>query len=214
MFILFFLMQGWLMSQNNYPKYDFRSPVGFPVLLSGSFGEVRKNHFHSGIDIRTDGESGKPVYAISDGYVSRINISAVGFGKAIYITHPNGYTSVYGHLSRFNNVIGSWIKNRQYQKESFEIDITAEPDVLPVRKGEIIAYSGNSGSSAGPHVHFEIRDTPTQETINPLLFGIPVRDNIPPVISNIKIYPLNENSLVNFSNNAIILPFRCIILTR
>jgi murein DD-endopeptidase MepM/ murein hydrolase activator NlpD len=160
--------------QGNYPKNYFRPPVDFRILLAGSFGEIRKNHFHSGIDIRTDGVEGKPVYAVADGYVSRINISSTGFGNALYINHPNGYTSVYGHLQRYNSVIGGWIRAQQYKRESFEIDITVEPGVLNVKKGDIVALSGNSGASGGPHLHFELRDTPSQETINPLLFGFQV----------------------------------------
>ena len=188
-------------AQSKYPKNYFRSPVDFGIFLSGSFGEVRKNHFHSGIDIRTEGVSGKPVRAVADGYVQRINISPTGFGKALYIVHPNGFTSVYGHLERFNPKIGAWTMAEQYRQESFALDISVQPGVLPVKKGDIIAYSGNSGSSGGPHLHFEIRDAATQETINPLLFGFIVKDNVPPKIYSIRIYPFGENSLVNFSDN-------------
>ena len=187
-------------AQKTYPKNYFRSPVDYGITLSGSFGEVRKNHFHSGLDIRTGGVTGKPVYAIADGYVQRIFVSPAGFGKALYVVHPNGYTSVYGHLDRFNSRIGKWVKAEQYKKESFEMDITVAPGVLQVKKGEVIAYSGNSGSSGGPHLHFEIRDGGTQEIINPQLFGIPVKDLIPPVIYSVKIFPYGENSLVNYSN--------------
>ncbi len=185
-----------------YPKNYFRSPVDFRILLAGSFGEVRKNHFHSGIDIRTEGVEGKPVYAIADGYVSRINISSTGFGNALYLNHPNGYTSVYGHLQRYNSTIGAWIKAQQYKKESFEMDIPLEPGVLKVKKGDVIAFTGNSGASGGPHLHFEIRDAATQETINPLLFGFQVKDDVPPVISAIRIYPADENGLVDDRNSA------------
>jgi murein DD-endopeptidase MepM/ murein hydrolase activator NlpD len=201
LFLFFLIVFSWeAHSQSKYPKNYFQSPVDFGISLSGSFGEVRKNHFHSGIDIRTEGVTGKPVRAIADGYVQRIFISPAGFGKALYVLHPNGFTSVYGHLDRFNSRIGNWIKAEQYKKESFEMDISIQPGVLPVKKGDIIAYSGNSGSSGGPHLHFEIRDGGTQEIINPLLFGISVKDLIPPKIYSVKIYPLGDNSLVNFSN--------------
>jgi murein DD-endopeptidase MepM/ murein hydrolase activator NlpD len=204
MLLLGVFMCSWIGdSQSKYPKNYFRSPVDFGIFLSGSFGEVRKNHFHSGIDIRTEGVSGKPVYAIADGYIQRINISPVGFGKALYIVHPNGYTSVYGHLDRFNPKIGAYTKAEQYRQESFSLDISVQPGVLPVKKGDIIAYSGNSGSSGGPHLHFEIRDTGTQETINPLLFGFSLKDVVSPRITSVRIYPIGENSMVNFADHPV-----------
>jgi len=199
------LMSGSSKAQSRYPKNYFRSPVDFPILLAGGFGDVRQNHFHSGIDIRTGGEEGKPVYAIADGYISRINISSSGFGKALYITHPNGFTSVYGHLKKLHGVIGNWIREQQYKKESFEIDTPVDPGVLRVKKGDIIAYSGNTGLSEGPHLHFEIRDAATQEIINPMLFGLPFRDSAPPKIYNVRIYPFDENSKVNFTGNPVTL---------
>ena len=202
MILLFIFVFSWNANpQSPYPKNYFRSPVDFGIFLSGSFGEVRKNHFHSGIDIRTEGATGKPVRAVADGYVQRINVSPVGFGKALYIVHPNGFTSVYGHLDRFNSKIGAWSRAEQYKQESFALDISLQPGVLPVKKGDIIAYSGNSGSSGGPHLHFEIRDAGTQETINPLLFGLSVKDMVPPKIYSIRIYPFDDNGLVNFADN-------------
>lgn len=202
---LFFLLLAFplLLFSQSYPKNYFRSPVDYSISLAGSFAEVRKNHFHSGIDIRTDGVTGKPIRAVADGYVSRVFISSGGFGKALYVTHPNGYTSVYGHLQGFNGAIGTWVKNQQYKKESFDLDITVEPGILVVKKGELIAYSGNSGSSGGPHLHFELRDAATQEVINPLLFGLPMTDVVPPRIYRLKVYPFGENSLVNQTTNPI-----------
>ncbi len=188
-------------AQSRYPKNYFRSPIDFPITLAGGFADIRKNHYHSGIDIRTGGEEGKPVYAIADGTISRINISSTGFGKAIYITHPNGFTSVYGHLKKLNGAIGNWIREQQYRKESFEIDTPVDHGVLKVKKGDVIAYSGNTGLSEGPHLHFEIRDAATQEIIDPLLFGLSFRDSAPPKIYNVRIYPFDENSMVNFSGN-------------
>jgi hypothetical protein len=195
-----------LAGQNHYPRNYFRSPVNFPVSLSGSFGEIRKNHFHSGIDIRTQGVQGKPVYAVADGYISRINISPGGFGKALYLTHPNGYTSVYGHLKSCAGAIGTWIKTQQYKQESFVLDTSVPVGILKVKKGDIIAYSGNSGSSAGPHLHFEIRDSENQDVIDPLLFGFVAADGSPPKISYLKIYPHDENALVNRKNEPLMIP--------
>jgi murein DD-endopeptidase MepM/ murein hydrolase activator NlpD len=192
-------------SQSRYPTNYFRSPIDFPILLAGGFGDVRQNHFHSGIDIRTGGEEGKPVYAVADGFVSRINISSTGFGKALYITHPNGYTTVYGHLKKLNGAIGRWIREQQYKRESFEIDTPVDPGVLKVKKGDIIAYSGNTGLSEGPHLHFEIRDAASQEIINPFLFGLPFNDSSPPKIYNVRIYPFDENSRVDYSGNPLTL---------
>ncbi|MDP1621518.1 MAG: M23 family metallopeptidase [Bacteroidales bacterium] len=194
------------MSQKQYPKDYFRSPVGFPITLSGSFGEIRRNHFHSGIDIRTGGVEGKPVYAIADGYVSRVNVSPSGFGKALYINHPNGYTSLYGHLRNYAGGIGSWVKTQQYKKESFAMDTEVPEGTLKVKKGDLIAYSGNSGSSGGPHLHFEIRDTKSQEIIDPLDFGLMKSDGIPPIITHVKIFPIGENSMVNFADKAVLFP--------
>ena len=173
------------------------------LLLSGTFGEIRANHFHSGIDIKTGGVEGAAVYAIADGYVSRIKVSAFGYGKAIYVTHPNGYVSVYGHLNRYNKTIGDYVRSEQYRQENFEIELFPAEGTLPVRKGEIIAYSGNSGSSGGPHLHFEIRDGATQKIINPLLFGYEVKDIYKPKITSIKIYPEDASSRVNGSGKSI-----------
>ena len=192
--------------QTKYPQTYFRSPVGYTFTLSGSYGEVRKNHFHSGIDIRTDGAIGKPVYAVADGYVSRINISPYGFGKAIYIQHPGGYTTVYGHLNAYAGEIATWARNQQYKNESFPLDTEVPKDVLKVKKGDIIAYSGNSGASGGPHLHFEIRDGATQEPLDPLAFGIKWADNTDPRITWIRIIPWGFNSMVNFTEKPAMLP--------
>jgi murein DD-endopeptidase MepM/ murein hydrolase activator NlpD len=182
-----------IFSENKYPLVDFRPPLDItPPSLAGSFGELRANHFHSGIDIRTNQRQGYPVYAIADGYIARIRVQNSGFGNALYINHPNGYTSVYGHLQRYNGKIASVAKSYQYEKKSFEIDEAPGADLIPVHKGDIIAYSGNTGSSGGPHLHFEIRDTKTEATINPQLFGIEIPDRIPPAISGLYVYKLNN----------------------
>lgn len=146
----------------------FVSPLDIPLLLSANFGELRANHFHSGLDFKTQGRTGLKVYAADEGYISRIAISPWGYGKALYITHPSGYTTVYAHLQSFAPFITDTIQALQYAKESFAIDTTFAPGAIPVDKGMYIARSGNSGSSGGPHLHFEIRHTESESPINPL----------------------------------------------
>ncbi len=187
-------------SNNTYPLTDFRSPLDIePPALAGSFGELRANHFHSGIDFRTNQRIGYPVYAPADGFISRLRVQNSGFGLALYINHPNGYTTVYGHLSRFNPKIAQIVKNIQYKKQSYEIDEFPTADLIPVRKGEVIAYTGNTGSSGGPHLHFEIRDSKTEATINPQLLGISIPDDIPPVIHAMYVYRLNGKPFNEFT---------------
>ena len=189
-----------LISNSKYPLVDFRPPLDItPPALAGSFGELRANHFHSGIDLRTNQREGYPVYAVADGYVSRIRIQSSGFGNALYINHPNGYTTVYGHLQRYNAKLSARAKAIQYEKKSFDIDEFPAADLIPVYKGEIIAYSGNTGSSGGPHLHFEIRDTKTEATINPQLFGIEVPDQVKPVISAMYAYRLDNQPFSEFT---------------
>lgn len=179
----------------------YTDPLKIPLLLSASFAELRANHFHSGIDIKTQGTIGLPVYAVADGYVSRIAVSPSGFGNALYINHPNGTTSVYGHLDRFSPEITKYIRNLQYEKESFRIDVQVPAEVFPVKQGEEIAKSGNTGSSGGPHLHFEIRDTKTEEPLNPLDLGFSVTDNTPPKIFSLLVVPLSDTSHVDFQSN-------------
>jgi hypothetical protein len=187
-------------AQNNYPKDDFIPPVDFEMALSGTFGELRNNHFHSGIDIKTWGVQGKPVYAVADGFVSRIKISPGGFGKAIYIEHPNGYTSVYAHCRNFTDAIDSYVKNEQYKQESFGVNLFPDKEMFPVKQGEVVAHSGNTGGSMGPHLHFEIRETKGQVPVNPLLFEFPVKDYIRPKIARLMIYPYGKLSLIEGKN--------------
>jgi hypothetical protein len=194
-------------SQKSYPQDYFRPPVNFRLLLAGTFGELRDNHFHSGIDIKTNGVEGAAVYAVADGYVSRIKVSGYGFGKVIYMTHANGYVSVYGHLSRFNDTIGNYVRKEQYRSENFEAELFPAAGAFPVKKGQIIAYSGNSGSSGGPHLHFEMRDAGSEKPINPLLFGYDVKDTFKPTISSIKIYWEDNHSGVNGS----VMPVRFLV---
>ncbi|WP_295720927.1 M23 family metallopeptidase [Mucilaginibacter sp.] len=177
-----------------YPQNYFRYPLDLkPPTTAGSFGELRPAHFHSGLDFKTNQRTGYPVYAVNDGYISRVRVQFGGFGRAIYITHPNGYTTVYGHLQSFTPAVAALVKAYQYEHQTFEADFKLLPTQVPVCKDEVVAISGNAGASAGPHVHFEIRDTQTEETINPQLFGLTIPDKIPPSISSIGIYHLNGN---------------------
>lgn len=186
--MLFLLLcNGFAISAQTYPTKDFVPPLNIPLYLAGVFGECRATHFHAGIDIKTNQVEGLPVFSIGDGYVSRIKISAFGYGNALYITHTNGYTSVYGHLQSFREDIAKYVKAKQFEQQTFEIDIALEPNEIPCRKGEQVAKSGNTGGSSGPHLHFEIRDK-EENTINPQLFGIKIIDNIAPSVSGLAIY--------------------------
>ena len=167
-------------------------PVNIPIKLSGNFGELRSSGFHSGIDIKTLGREGVEIKSIDNGYVSRISISLSGFGKAIYITHPNGFTSVYAHLSRFNDDIEKLIQALQYQKKSFVINKFFKSDEIIIEKNNIIGYSGNTGSSFGPHLHFEIRKSSENLPINPLSFGYPIEDTIPPSLRGLFLYKIGD----------------------
>lgn len=192
-------------AQTNYPQDYFRSPLDIPIELSGCFGELRPNHFHSGFDIKTQKREGLNIYAVADGYVSRIKIATYGYGKAIYITHPNGYTSLYGHLSSAVGNIEKFIKDYQYKEKSFEVEIFLKPTDLPVKKGEIVALSGNTGGSGGPHLHFEFRDSKTDNIFNPMLFGFNqyIKDSKKPTINGLYVYPIDEKSIVNQSNKTV-----------
>ena len=201
LFIIQFLISiGFSQTLEQYPKDYFRSPLDIPLLLSGNFGELRNNHFHSGLDIKTQGIEGQKVYAVADGFVSRIRIMPIGYGKIIYITHPNGYTSAYAHLQQFKGELAKEVKRYQYANETFEMDYYPPDTALVVKKGDVIALSGNSGSSGGPHLHFEIRETVSEYAVNPLLFGFDIKDDVKPVIKSISVFPLNDTSYVNNRN--------------
>lgn len=197
--ILFFPLFSY--SQTSYPKDYFVSPLDIPLQLSGNFGELRPNHFHSGFDFKTLQREGLNVKAAAEGYVSRIKISESGYGKAIYITHPNGFTTVYGHLQSGYGKIEKKIKELQYKSQSYEIDVLLEPNELIVEKAEQIAISGNTGGSDGPHLHFEIRDTQSEKIINPLFFGFDtvIVDTKQPNVTSLIVYPLTDSTKVNQS---------------
>ncbi|WP_313581278.1 M23 family metallopeptidase [Chishuiella sp.] len=185
-----------------YPKNAFQNPLEINNYLAANFGELRTNHFHSGLDIKTQQREGLKVKAIGDGYISRINISPTGYGNALYIDHPNGYTSVYAHLREFSPEIQEYIRKQQYAHETFKIDVYPKPEDFPIKSGDTIALSGNSGGSGGPHLHFEIRDTKSEEPINPFYFGFDIPDNRKPSILSLYAYPIYGN--VNEKTNRIL----------
>lgn len=185
----------------NLPQDYFHHPLDIDLLLSGTFGELRSNHFHSGLDIKTNQRTGASVHAAASGYVSRIKIEHYGYGKALYITHPNGYVTVYAHLQKFSPRIEEYLKAKQYSKESYEIQLYPGDLELRVDQDEIVAYSGNTGGSGGPHLHFEIRDSAARP-MNPMLFGIDIPDSKAPLVKQVKAYPLTPESTINGKNGA------------
>ena len=200
--IVFVLLMQKAHAQQSFPADYFRPPLDIPMYLSGTFGELRSNHFHAGIDIKTQGVEGLKVYAVADGYVSRVKVGLGGYGNALYITHPNGYISVYGHLKKFNKAITQYVRKNQYKRKSFTVDLYPDKGLLKVKKGDVIALSGNTGGSLGPHLHFELRDAANQHPINPLLFkSIKISDDKSPVIAGLVVYPMGDSSCVNNLND-------------
>lgn len=187
---------------NNVPDQYFDDPLKIPMILSGSFGELRSNHFHSGLDIKTQQKEGIPIYAPADGVVTRIKVAHYGYGKALYISHPNGYSTVYAHLQRYAGPIQEYVKASQYARESYEVELFPESGKLVVNRGDIIGYTGNSGSSGGPHLHFEIRDS-NSRPMNPLLFGIEIPDSKKPLVNTVFAYPIGDNAHVDQSQNPV-----------
>ncbi len=201
--VILLFISASVFAQKKYPKDAFRSPLDIPLLLSGTFGELRSNHFHSGIDIKTQQREGVSIFSIGDGYISRIKVSPWGFGKALYITHPNGYyTSVYAHLKKFSPEIEAYIKKLQYKRETYNLEVYPKINQFKVTKSELIAYSGNTGSSGGPHLHFEIRDA-SQRPTNPLFFGMDVIDTQIPTVRGLYGYSMNNDTQINQINTPV-----------
>ena len=173
---------GFLLTLNiaNAQKFEPSAPLDIPLILSGTFAELRGNHFHGGIDIKTQGRSGLKVSAVADGYVSRISVSPYGYGNALYLRHPEGYTTVYGHLNAFYPELEQWIEEQLRDRSKNNGNLYPNANQFPVSRGQLVAFSGNTGGSFGPHLHFEIRDTKTEEPLNPLEFGIQVKDTRKP----------------------------------
>ncbi len=181
-------------AQDPYPSKNFSSPIENKLVVSSNFGKIRSNHFHAGFDINTKLKSGMNIYAVADGYISRVNISEKGYGKAIYITHPNGNVSVYAHLSQFEERVSKWVYQQQHLNQRFNLDMDFEQGRFPVKKGYLVGKSGNTGLSFGAHLHFEIRDELTEEIINPLLFGYNIYDTGDPVINALYFYYFYKDS--------------------
>ncbi|HSW67088.1 MAG TPA: M23 family metallopeptidase, partial [Bacteroidales bacterium] len=198
--ILWFIFFVPVQTNNNHnvlTRGYFRPPLDGRLALSGSFGEIRTGHFHSGLDFRTGGVEGRKIFASAAGNIVRVRVSPVGFGKALYIEHENGFTTVYAHLRDFIPEIRQYVINEQYRRKSFEVDLYPETGLFRVMKGDLIGWSGNSGSSGGPHLHFEIRQTDGQIPLNPINFGIPVKDEVAPVFQSLMIYPEDDFSSIN-----------------
>lgn len=201
--IIFLLIIFSIFANNTTAQYNYRSPLDIPLVLSANFGELRAHHFHSGIDFKTQGTVNKNVYAIEDGYISRIGVNAGGYGLVLYIDHPNGQTSVYAHLNSFAPKIAKFVKEEQYKNELYTIDVSnLDSTLLPIKRGELIALSGNTGSSGGPHVHFEIRDTKTETPLDPLPYYMDkITDQVKPEIKGLAVYPYSGHGVVNVSSN-------------
>ncbi len=202
LFRIFFIISLIISSLSDTPvdRKLFISPVRIPLLLSANFGELRIDHYHSGIDVKTQGVTGHEVQAASDGYVYRITVSPSGFGRALYLRHSSGYSTVYGHLESFSPEIEKYVKEKQYEKKSFAVSLFLSKETFPVKQGDLIAFSGNSGSSGGPHLHYEIRKADSEKPVNPLFFEFGAGDDIAPVIEKLFIYPLSEATTINGKN--------------
>ena len=192
-----------LLTTTSFTAYSqlYRNPVTITPALSGNFGELRNNHFHAGVDFKTQQVVDKPIVAIEEGYVSRISVSPGGYGLALYIDHPStGHTSVYGHLNSFSAKIAAYVLEKQYEQESYSVNLYPPRELLPVKRGEQIALSGNSGSSGGPHLHFEIRDTPTQDPLDALEYLARLPDTQKPDLRGVAFYPAADKGVVNGSS--------------
>ena len=190
LFILFLISFNSICQTNSL---NSSPPLNIPLIISGTFGELRANHFHAGLDIKTNGKEGYQVKSFYGGYIDRIRVSTSGYGKALYIKHPNGLTSVYAHLSKFSSKIESFVKSHQYKKEVFEIQLFPKDNEIKVKAGEIIGLSGNTGGSSGPHLHFEVRNSKSQKTINPLNYLNNIKDDRKPSIRSMYVFENNDD---------------------
>jgi murein DD-endopeptidase MepM/ murein hydrolase activator NlpD len=188
-----------------YSRNYFRWPLAIKPAIVANFGELRSDHWHMGLDIRTDQKENLPVYAAADGYIARVSVKPFSYGKAIYINHPNGLTTVYGHLNKFFPKLDSFVTAQQYRQQSWDMELQFTKDKFPVRKGQFIAHSGNTGASQGPHVHFEIRNTKSQRCINPLFFNLSIPDAVPPVFTKLAMY---DKSLSVYDQTAVLFPVK------
>lgn len=198
-----FFINPTLFAQSRINK-TYSSPVDIPILLSGNYGELRSSHFHAGIDIKTQQTEGKNVLAIDTGYVYRIAVQTGGYGKVVYLKHKNGRVSVYCHLSLFIPELEKYVKDAQYRKKSFEVDLTPHAGQFAFSKGALLGYSGNSGNSAGPHLHFEMRNPQGTVSINPLNYGFPVKDKTNPEIRSLMIRSLDPDGAINDTASKIV----------
>ena len=189
----------------SYPRDDFRDPLNIPISLAANFGELRPNHYHMGLDIRTLQRENLPVFAAADGWVARVVIEPGGFGQAIYIRHPDGYTTLYAHLNQFFPALAAYVQAQQYRLESWQVALDIPAGLFPVKKGEFIALSGNRGGSQGPHLHFEIRRTVDDTNLNPLLFALGVPDKTAPTLQRLAVY---DRTMSTYEQSPLILPIR------
>lgn len=204
-YIIFNLLFINFLTHSPKDKNIFIPPVKIPISLSSNFGELRIDHFHSGIDIKTQGVTGKEVVSCAEGYIYRIGVSPSGFGKALYVKHPSGYSTVYAHLDHFTPAIEAYVRAVQYERKSFAVTLFPPKEKFPVSQGDVIAWSGDSGSSGGPHLHFEVREAENELPVNPLLFEFGITDNLPPVIEKLAIYTIGKNTVVNGNQSKIII---------
>jgi hypothetical protein len=179
---------------------DFAFPLDRNPVVTGNYAELRPNHFHAGLDFSTDPVANLPIKCVADGYVSRIKISSGGYGRVLYVTHPNGYVTVYAHQKKYADKINAYARQKQFEQKKNEIELFPAPNDLPVKKGEVIGYTGNTGSSTGPHLHFEIREEKSEIPLNPLLF-YEVKDDVKPVISHVAIYNTSDSNAVVLQKN-------------
>ena len=185
----------------DYPQNYFRNPMAIKMELVANYGEIRTNHWHMGLDVRTKQRENLPVYAAAEGFVSRVVIEPGGFGQAIYIEHPNGFTTLYAHMNAFFPALAKYVKEQQYKLESWKVDLAIPKELFALKKSDYIGLSGNTGGSAGPHVHFEIRDTKTEKVLNPLLFNFPIPDAVPPAVSRLVMYDRNRSTYHQYPQN-------------